>query len=31
VQSLVQVPICIDSSVPEALKAGLEVAIGVRW
>ena len=28
VQSLVEVPICIDSSVPEALKAGLEVAVG---
>ena len=28
VQSLVQVPICIDSSVPAALKAGLEVAVG---
>src|SRR5687767_8579362 len=28
VQSLVSVPICIDSSVPEALKAGLEVAVG---
>ena len=28
VQSLVQVPLCIDSSVPEALKAGLEVAVG---
>jgi 5-methyltetrahydrofolate--homocysteine methyltransferase len=28
VQALVSVPICIDSSVPEALKAGLEVAIG---
>jgi 5-methyltetrahydrofolate--homocysteine methyltransferase len=28
VQSLVDVPICIDSSVPGALKAGLEVAIG---
>jgi 5-methyltetrahydrofolate--homocysteine methyltransferase len=28
VQSLVRVPICIDSSVPAALKAGLEVAQG---
>ncbi len=28
VQNLVDVPICIDSSVPEALKAGLEVAHG---
>jgi 5-methyltetrahydrofolate--homocysteine methyltransferase len=28
VQSLVQVPISIDSSVPAALKAGLEVAVG---
>src|SRR5687767_3874213 len=28
VQSLVSVPICIDSSVPEALKAGLEVVTG---
>src|SRR5688572_2838840 len=28
VQSLVSVPICIDSSVPAALKAGLEVAVG---
>lgn len=28
VQGLVQVPICIDSSVPEALKAGLAVAVG---
>jgi 5-methyltetrahydrofolate--homocysteine methyltransferase len=28
VQSLVEVPICIDSSVPGALKAGLEVAKG---
>ena len=28
VQSLVSVPISIDSSVPEALKAGLEVAVG---
>lgn len=28
VQSLVDVPLCIDSSVPEALKAGLEVARG---
>ncbi|WP_026380505.1 methyltetrahydrofolate cobalamin methyltransferase [Afifella pfennigii] len=27
-QSLVQVPLCIDSSVPAALKAGLEVAEG---
>ena len=28
VQSIVDVPLCIDSSVPEALKAGLEVAKG---
>jgi 5-methyltetrahydrofolate--homocysteine methyltransferase len=28
VQSLVSVPICIDSSVPEALAAGLAVAVG---
>jgi 5-methyltetrahydrofolate--homocysteine methyltransferase len=28
VQSVVKAPICIDSSVPEALKAGLEVAVG---
>ena len=28
VQDLVSCPICIDSSVPEALKAGLEVAVG---
>jgi 5-methyltetrahydrofolate--homocysteine methyltransferase len=28
VQGLVDVPICIDSSVPAALKAGLEVAVG---
>ncbi len=28
VQSLVSCPICIDSSVPAALKAGLEVAVG---
>jgi 5-methyltetrahydrofolate--homocysteine methyltransferase len=28
VQAIVDVPICIDSSVPAALKAGLEVAIG---
>ena len=28
VQSMVDVPLCIDSSVPEALKAGLEVAKG---
>ena len=28
VQNLVDVPICIDSSVPDALKAGLEVAQG---
>ncbi len=28
VQSVVDCPICIDSSVPEALKAGLEVAVG---
>ncbi len=28
VQSLVDVPLCIDSSVPEALKAGLEVCKG---
>ncbi|MFS4438844.1 methyltetrahydrofolate cobalamin methyltransferase [Paracoccaceae bacterium GXU_MW_L88] len=28
VQSLVDVPLCIDSSVPEALKAGLEVCEG---
>jgi 5-methyltetrahydrofolate--homocysteine methyltransferase len=28
VQSLVEVPLCIDSSVPAALKAGLEVARG---
>jgi 5-methyltetrahydrofolate--homocysteine methyltransferase len=28
VQSLVRAPICIDSSVPGALKAGLEVVIG---
>jgi 5-methyltetrahydrofolate--homocysteine methyltransferase len=28
VQGLVDCPICIDSSVPEALKAGLEVAVG---
>ena len=28
VQDLVDVPLCIDSSVPEALEAGLESAIG---
>jgi 5-methyltetrahydrofolate--homocysteine methyltransferase len=28
VQQLVDVPLCIDSSVPEALEAGLEIAIG---
>ena len=28
VQGLVDVPLCIDSSVPEALEAGLEAAIG---
>jgi 5-methyltetrahydrofolate--homocysteine methyltransferase len=28
VQALVNVPICIDSSVPEALEAGLKVALG---
>ena len=28
VQGVVMVPICIDSSVPAALKAGLEVAVG---
>ena len=28
VQNLVEVPICIDSSVPDALKAGLQTAIG---
>ena len=28
VQALVEVPLCIDSSVPEALKAGLEAAEG---
>ncbi len=28
VQDLVEVPLCIDSSVPEALKAGLEIAEG---
>jgi 5-methyltetrahydrofolate--homocysteine methyltransferase len=28
VQALVDVPICIDSSVPAALKAGLEVVVG---
>ena len=28
VQNLVEIPLCIDSSVPEALKAGLETAEG---
>jgi 5-methyltetrahydrofolate--homocysteine methyltransferase len=31
VQGLVDVPLCIDSSVPGALEAGLEAAKAARW